>query len=167
MEKLADKIQDMFQTMMLLYKELKMLLEQEKNHIVEMDLDALWKTTDRKKQIAIEITQIKDQLRQMFEKNKNGPDKTDKPFSLSHAINGLALGQRSKSGLKQTGLELKILQQELAALASANQRYTREYLSVINGIFATITGAEHREKYTSGGKILKDNAPKNLIRAEV
>ena len=167
MEKFADQIQEMFYAKVLLFKELKKILEQEKNHIVEMNLEALWKTTDRKKQIAVEITQIKDQLRRLFEENKSCPEKGDKNFSISHAINGLALGERSKSDLNQTCTELKILKQELAGLASANKRYTSEYLSVIHGIFATITGTENREKYTSAGRILKDKDQKYFIRAEV
>ena len=47
---------------------------------------------------------------------------------------------------------------ELAALASENKRYINEYLSVINGIFTTITDSENREQYTNAGMVLKDKA---------
>ena len=53
----------------------------------------------------------------------------------------------------------------LVSLASENKRYVNESLSVINGIFATITGSDNRMQYAKTGMALTGMAEKHLIKA--
>ena len=167
MEKFAYKLENLFQEKFFLYKELKKVLEKEKDYIVEIDVDSLWKMTDRKNQIASEIEQIRGRILSLVEENKIPLDMGLKPFNLSHVVNCLPFPAKIKSDLKKVKVKLDIIKEDLASLASENKRYTNEYLSVIDGIFATITGSESRELYTNAGMVLKDKTEKYLIRAEV
>jgi len=167
MEKFADKLEDMFQEKLLVYKELKKVLEQEKNYITDIDVDSLWKMTDRKKQLASEIEQIRGRILCLLEENNVSLNMRLKIFNLSHIINGLPLSPNIKSGLKKVKVKLDIIKEDLAGLAAGNKQYTNEYLSVINGIFVTITGSKNKELYTNAGIVLEDKAKKYLIRAEV
>ncbi len=167
MENFAHKLENLFEEKFLLYKMLNLAVEQEKNYIVDMDVDSLWKMTDRKNQLASEIVQIRNQILCLLKDNKVLPNMELKSFNLVDIITGLPFPSKMKSGLKKIKTDLDIVKRDLESLASENRRYTNEYLSVINGIFTTIISSENREQYTNSGLISKDNEAKSLIRAEV
>ncbi|CCK81710.1 flagellar export chaperone FlgN [Desulfobacula toluolica] len=167
MEKFACKIEGMCREKLSFYKELKTVVEQEKKYIVDMDVDSLWKMADRKKQLAAKIEQIRDSMVMLLE-DKNIPLKKEATvFSLSHVINCLPLSSKLKINLKKLENESDMVKKELASMASENKRYVNEYLSVINGIFTTITGSGNKEQYNNSGRVLNNKTGKYLIRAEV
>ncbi|MCP3941182.1 MAG: flagellar protein FlgN [Desulfobacteraceae bacterium] len=167
MEKFVQKLEVLFQKKISLYKTLKNIFEQERKHIVDMDVDSLWKITDRKKQISSEILQIREQIFSLFEEKKLPMDKGEKGFSLFQSINRLPFSAKIKSNLKKLKSQLDIGKEELIVLALENKRYINEYLSVINDIFVTITGTENSELYTNVGTASKEKNKKHLIRAQV
>lgn len=167
MEKFACEIEKLLQEKLLLYKELKKMIEQEKKHIVDMNVDSLWKITDRKKQIASEIVQIRERIVSLLEEKKIPLDMEATAFSLTQIINCLPLSEKIKSDFKQIKIKLEIVKEELSGLASENKRYTNEYLAVIKGIFATIRDTGNEEAYNNAGKVLTEGSQKTLIRVEV
>lgn len=167
MEKFACEIEKLLQEKLSLYKELKKIFEQEKNDIIDMNLDSLWEKTDRKKQLALEIVHTRERIFSLFEEKKIPLDMAADAFSISQIVNCLPFPGKIKSGLKEIKIKLEILKEELAGLASENKRYTNEYLSVIHGIFATITDGGNNEAYNNAGKVLTEGSRKTLIRVEV
>jgi len=167
MEKFAYKLEDMFQEMLLLYKELKEGLVQETKHIVDMDVDSLWKITDRKKQLTSKIDRVQEDIFSLLEQNHIPLSKGGESFGMSQIISSLSFPPDMKSGLKKIKVELDILKEELAGLVSGNRKYINDYLSVISGVFATITGSDTKPQYGNTGMVLKNKAEKHLIRAEV
>jgi len=167
MEKFIHKLENLFQKKLSLYKILKEVFEQERKYIVDMDVDSLWKITDRKKQLASEIERIREEILSLLEEKKVPLNKGENGFSLLQSINSLPFSVKIKSDLKKVKVQLDITKEELAVLALENKRYINEYLSVINGIFATITESENSESYTKTGMASKGNNKKHLIRAQV
>lgn len=167
MENFACAIENMLQEKLLLYQELKKIFEQEKKYIVDMNVDSLWETLERKKQLALEILGIRERIFSLFEEKKLSLNMQASAFSLSQVINSLPLPVKTKSGLKKVKVKLETLKKEITALASENKRYTNEYLSVIDGIFATIIGTENKKAYNNTGKVFTDNSVKTLLRVEV
>jgi len=167
MEKFADKLEKIFQEKLSAYKELKNIFELEKKHIADIDVDSLWKMTDRKKQIISEIEQIREKILCLLEKNDVTMNMNSETFNLSHLIDDLPFSPKIKLSLKNVKIKLDIIKEDIRTLATGNKQYTNEFLSVINGIFFTITGSENRELYTNAGMVLDDNAKKYLIKAEV
>ncbi len=167
MEKFVRKLEDLFQKKLLLYKTLKTVFEQERKYIVDMDVDSLWKITDRKKQLALEIEQIREEVLSLLKEKKVPLNKGQNGFSLLQSINSLPFSVKIKSDLKKVKVQLDITKEELAVLALENKRYVNEYLSVINGIFGTITESENTESYTKAGVTSKGNNKNHLIRAQV
>lgn len=165
MEKLAREIEKMLQDKLSLFQELKKTLEQEKKYIVDMDIDSLWKTVEKKKQIAAAIVQIRGRILTLFEENNTPLETTS--FSLTRIINILPFPTKIKSELKRIKIELELVKEALTDLVSENKRYTNQYLSVINGIFVTIVGAENKKAYNNAGKVLKEDPLKTLIRIDV
>jgi len=167
MEKFACEMEKLLQEKLLLYKELKKIVEQEKNHIVDMNVDSLWKITDRKKQLTSEIVQIREQILFVLKEKKILLEMDANTFSLSRIINALPFSVKIKSDLKIIKIKLEIAKQELSGLASENKRYTNEYLSVIKGIVATIRDTGNEDAYNNEGKVQKEGSRKMLIRVEV
>jgi FlgN protein len=167
MEKFAYTLEDMFQKMLLLYKELKEILIQETKHIVDMDVDSLWKITDGKNQLASEIDQLRVEIFSLLEENHIPLNQGQKNFGMSQIINSLPFQPGMKSGLKKIKIELDIVKEELTGLVSGNKHYITENLSVISGVFATITGSDTEPQYGKTGMVLKNQTGKSLIRAEV
>ena len=85
---------------------------------------------------------------------------------MSQIINSLPFPPGIKSGFKKIKVELDIVKEELTGLVSGNRQYITENLSVISGVFATITGTDKEPQYGNTGMVLK-NKGKSLIRAEV
>ncbi len=167
MEKFIHKLENLFQKKLSLYKKLKHIFEQERKYIVDMDVDSLWKVTERKKQLALEIEKIREEVLSLLEEKKIPLNKGNNGFSIFKSINSLPFSVKIKSDLKKVKVQLDITKEELAVLALENKRYVNEYLSVINGIFATITESENNESYTKAGITSKGNNKKHLIRAQV
>lgn len=167
MEKFADKIKNMCREKLVLYKELQDIFEQEKNYIVDMDVDSLWKMTDRKKQLALKIEEIREKIFCLLEENNVPLNSELKFFNLSHVIHCLPFSLKIKSDLKKIKIDLDIVKKQLASLTSENKRYAGEYLSVIDGVFATLISSETKEQYNNTGTMLKDKTEKYFIRAEV
>jgi len=167
MEKFADKLENLFQEMFKVYKELRICLEQEKKHIVDMDVDSLWKISDRKKEFTSKIEQQRDKIFFLFEENNVQWNKEGKEFGLSKIINSLPFPPHIKSILKKAKVQLDIVKEELVSLVSENNRYVNESLSVIDGVFTTITSSDKKMQYNNAGMVLNSATQKYLIRAEV
>jgi hypothetical protein len=167
MEKFACEMEKLLEEKLALYKELKKIVAQEKNHIVDMNVDSLWKMTDRKKQLASEIVQIREQILFVLEEKKILLEMDANTFSLSRIINCLPVCVKTKSEFIKIKIRIEIVKQALSGLASENKRYTNEYLSVIRGIVATITDAGNKEAYTRAGKVLTEGSRNKLLRVEV
>ena len=98
MEKFAYTLEDMFQKMLLLYKDLKEILIQETKHIVDMDVDSLWKITDGKNQLVSEIDQLQENIFSLLEENHIPLNQGQKNFGMSQIINSLPFQPGMKSG---------------------------------------------------------------------
>ena len=59
MEKIADRIEPLLQQKLALYQELQSILEEEKNHVVSMDVSSLWVTISKKKSLILRIEYIR------------------------------------------------------------------------------------------------------------
>ncbi len=167
MENFAYALENLFIEKVKIYKDLKDAFEKERTYIIDMDVDSLWKMTDRKNQIALEIEQIRLRIIALVQTNKVALDISVETFNCANIINRLPFSVKQKSNLKKINVTLNILKKDLANLASENKRYIDEHLSIVNGIFSTITGSKNREQYTYSGVLSEDKAANNLIRAEV
>jgi len=166
MEKFAYELERLFQEMLKVYKELRVSLEQEKKYIVDMDVDSLWKTADKKKELTSKIEQIREEIFLRFYENNVPWNRGGEVSGLSQIIKALPFPAGMKSVLKKVKVQLDIVKEELASLVSENNRYVNESLSVIDGIFTTITSSDKKMQYNNSGIILKNTAQKYLIRAE-
>ncbi len=165
MEKIAHRLEELFQQKLGLYRELKQTFEQEQKDITEIDVDGLWKTVACKNRIIRDIQALRATILSFLRDNRIRS--TEATFNVKAVISNVPGLDREKSGLKQVCTELTLIKKELGSLAQANRRMVTEHLSVINGVFSTITRIENREQYTPVGNISGKRPSTPLIRAQV
>ncbi len=167
MEKLADTVEGLLEKELFLYQELEKILEQEKNDIVELNVDSLWKTIDKKKQVISNLEPLNKKMLGLFEKSAAdlGMDKAS--FKLSDLIGKLPVSKQMKSRLKMTRVCLDTIKKSVSALASANKEYINESLTIMDGVFSTVAGTVNKKLYNNSGSLLTGNGNNCLINAEV
>lgn len=159
MEKIAGTIPDLFEEELGVYRTLRAVIEQEKAYIIDMDINGLWASVDRKKELVAAIERIRERIRTLLPENSRQ--------GLAGMIGGLPLKPAEKSRLKALGIAVDACKQEIVRLAGENKRYITEYLSVIDGIFSTVVNLKNREQYGKGGTMQRPKDQPPLIRARV
>lgn len=167
MEKFADMVENLLGEKLILYKELQTILERENHCIVDMDIDGLWETIARKKQIVLKLELLSKHLFSLLEKRAEELSMEYTSFKLSDFIKKMPVSPKVKSKLNKIRLALSICKQGVSDLALANKRYLNESLSVIDDIFSTTIDKAHRKQYNNSGNILPGKEKNHLISAEV
>ncbi len=154
MEKITQNIHTLLDQSLGLYQNLIDVLEQEKEHILEMNLDGIWETTHKKNQLVKAITDDYNQL------ESNG-------FRGMATINALGLPQKEKSMLKTAVMSINTCKDTIARLTEKNKTYIMEYISMIDGIFSTLTQGPAHNQYGNSGGVIPSQEKKHFICAEV
>ncbi len=154
MEKITLKTQELLEQSLALYQDLIAILEQEKEHIIEMNLEGIWETTHKKNQVVQAIEQ------------KNGT-LASKGFKGMTTIEALPIPFQERSILKTAALAINTCKENVARLANKNKTYIRESLSMIDGIFSTLTQSPGHTQYGNSGGVIANQEKKHFICAEV
>lgn len=165
MEKIAHKIEQLLQEKLSLYQELQRILELEKTHVVNMDVDSLWVTISQKKSLALAIEDIKQNIIRILGGSPAGPDTDDKAPGLSRMIRRVSPEKRAE--LEKIHLAIDTCKKGIARQASDNKNYIQESLSVIDGIFSTVLDTAEKKGYTRSGNVFQDSGRNRLIHAQV
>ena len=162
MEKISGAIPDLLEEELGLYKTLQSVIEQEKAYIIDMDIEGLWASVDRKKELVEAIEKIRGRIKELLPEagGKEG-------WSLSRIVGNLPVMLAEKSRLKTLGLAVDACKNEITRLARENKRYITEYLSVIDGIFSTVVNLKNRDQYGRGGTINRPKDRPPLIKTRV
>ena len=167
MEKIAHRLEELFGRKLSLYRELKHTFEQERKNVTEMDVDGLWKTVAQKNNILKDIQALRNTILSFLKDNRIRSFPDANAFNVKAIIDRVPGSDKEKSGMNQIFTELALVKQELASIALGNRRMITEHLSVINGVFSTITRIENRDQYTPAGNISGNRPANSLIRAQV
>ncbi len=167
MEKIAGNISGLLEDTLGLYQELRHLLEAEKEYIVQMDVQKLWKATDKKKHLANSLETIIEKILGQAKQYASHLEMTVASFQVREVVSALPLTIRVKSKLKNLGNKIDACKHEIFLLANENKRYITESLSIIDGIFSTVVRPSGQEQYSQSGRILSSNNGTCLINAEV
>lgn len=158
MENTFEQLAHMLTRKLELYLNLKQLLEDEKNHIISMDLEQLWDAVNKKNQLTDQIQAIRNKLTQRAD-HGNG--------SLRDIIACAPLPLDRKSELKQLVCRIDDCKKEITVRAAQNKQYLSQYLSVINDMVGTIFNFAKEKQYSHFGRVSPAEARPNLIRTEV
>ena len=167
MEILACTIEDLLEKELSLYKELQSILEKEKSHIVDMDIDSLWETVAQKKQIVLKLEPLGKRMHKLIEDRSAELSIKNTSFNLSDFIDKLPVTRKIKSKFRKIKFGLETYKKNVSILALANKTYINDSLSVISDIVSTVVDTANRQQYNNSGSLLKNKEKKRFISAEV
>ena len=167
MENFTPEIEKMLTDKLSLYKAFNALLSEERNHIVKMDIESIWKTTEEKKRLTLQIQKVREALLDMFTRINGETDMDVTAFSLSYLIRALQLTPEKKTGLRKLKLAIDRQKDDLARQALENKFYVKEYLSVIDDIMSVFVDNSSRSQYGQKGGMPATKSSNCLIHAKV
>ncbi len=167
MEKLARKIEIILQEKVLLFQSLIELFGEEKEYILNMDIDSLWSATNRKKELTLKIENARQEILILLEEESIDLEAEKGNFNLSKIIQILRVSKETKSDLRRVKVYIDSLKEEIVKLSSEGSRHVKEYMTVIDDIICTIVDTAHQDEYNKSGAVLKPKKGNCFINAEV
>ena len=164
---LINEIECFLSKKLSLYKELNSVLEKERNIIVNMDIDSLWKSAEEKKKLTEDIQKIREKILCILSEHKGFEDIDINSFSVSYLINTICVPKQCKKGFKKIKRQLEQEKQKLTNIAIENKKYVQEYLSVIDDIIFVAAKDVPHSSYSFTGEAAKLKTSNSLISAEV
>lgn len=167
MENFTANIESLLNEKLSLYRQLNDLVREERDYIVNIDVDSLWKSAEKKKQIAGDIQKIKDRIMSSIENGFGINDLDANSLSLSYLLRIVPVETDQKKRLRQLKLAIDAEKNELEQAASDNKHYVQEYLMVIDDIMSVAVNTPNENQYSHTGNISQAKASNCLIHAEV
>lgn len=167
MENFTCEMETLLMEKLQLYRLLNQLLVDERKAIVNIDVDALWRNAEKKKELAGKIQELRKQILELVRQNVGFTDMTETSFSLSYLIRTLPVSSDDRQALRKLARSFDDEKNQLAQSASDNKKYVDEYLSVIDEIMGTAVDNSANAQYTQMGAVPDSKMQKCLIHARV
>lgn len=167
MENFTPDIEKMMNEKLNLYRQLNLVLKTERDFIVNIDVDSLWKTSEQKSRITRKIETIREQILYYLEDKFGTGDMDVRSFSVSYLIRTLPLPGPLKINLGKIKQALENEKNELAQTAIDNKKYVQEYLLVIDDIMSVVVDNSRQAAYDPEGGMPKGKKSNCLIHAAV
>ncbi len=161
MDTFIEQLKDFFHQKILLYRELTQVLEQEKQSLVETNVDALWGFSDKKQTITKAVTKLRTSILKMANDSGLDPSMTGKSFNASKLINLLPKDNREE--LQRLNLTLITLKSNVHEMSKANKQYVEEYLNVLDEMLGLIANVGKKETTYGQHRYLAGEQKSNLI----
>ncbi|WDP89783.1 MAG: flagellar protein FlgN [Desulfobacter sp.] len=165
MENITRMIPELLNKKLGLYEQLRMVVEAEKAYIVDMDIQGMWSATEEKKRLVAAVETVLSTLREGFAHRISGRD--SKKMGISDMVDFMPVSLEEKASLRHIIIRIRALKREISILSRENQRYVTEYLSVISGIFSTITNTNAKKQYGRSGVMMPPQETTRILHAEV
>ncbi len=167
MENFTPTIEQLLQEKLGLYRQLNDVMILEKQSIVEINVDALWKSNDEKQKIAKKIQTLRGKILSHMEKSYSFSDMDINSFSMTYLIRHIPLSSQDKSRLRKLKLAIEEQKNQLTQTALDNKKYVNEYMTVIDDIMSVAVDNSHNAQYTKVGSVPGSKTERCLIHAEV
>ena len=167
MEKFTADIENALNEKLALYRQMNDLLRLEREYIIAMDVDALWKTAEQKKQMTDQILTLRQSIQNLLGQAFGLDGLGDQPHSIAHLIRTLPMARQAKARMRQIKLAIDTEKQEVGQLGRDNQKYVREYLAVIDDVMSVVVDSGKQPRYGQSGSVSSERASSRLIHAQV
>lgn len=158
-------IESLYQEKIVLYQDLLDALEMERKSIIDIDVDALWKVSEKKSRIARKIEKKQQQILEQLE-----------GMPVEHGMDNSSLdGQKIldllpreiKERLRKVRVTLGTLKEETRVRLKQNKGYVGEYLTVLDEIIGVVTGTGKRNPVYNRDRRAGNSATHLLLHREV
>ncbi len=143
MEASAVKIEKLFQEKIFLYQDLIECLNSERKSLMNADIDFLWKLSDKKQVISVEIEKARSKILDVLDDISADHGMDISTFNVAKVLSHIKSDVVIR--LRKLEVTLNISKKNVHALAGQNRAYVEEYLAVIDelvGIISNVEGAK-------------------------
>ena len=149
MEIFARKIEHLLKEKLLFYYKLADILKQEKDFILSINVDSLWKVSSKKKNIVGLIEKLREKIICLFDEKQIDHEMSIKTFNLSELIALIPLHGKKKTNIRYLKIKLDSIKQEITLLAKENKNFINEYFCVVDDLVTTIIDAADKDSCKS------------------
>ena len=167
MEDFTPDIENMLEEKLGLYKKLNLLLKEEREFIINIDVDSLWKVSELKIKTIEKIQGVKENILFYLNEKFNLDDIDIKSFSISYFLRTIPVPGNLKKRFSKIKLAIENEKNELAQVASENRKFVQEYLGVIDDIMSVVVDNSRQAQYDLSGTMSETKNPNRLIHAQV
>lgn len=153
-------LEALFMKKIALYSELQDCLEKERNYLIQMDLDNLWKISQQKDSLCAVLASTREELLVILNR-----DKTE-PFPGMSEINAM-LPKERKFFFQDLFYSVSTLKNEVESFRKENVRYVEDSLQFIDEMIEIITGETHNSDVYDRKCRFKKMENTLLLRGEV
>jgi hypothetical protein len=165
MEESGLTIESLYQEKIVLYQDLLDALEMERKSIIDIDVDALWKVSEKKSRIA---RKIEKKQRQILVQLEGIPVEHGMDISSLDAQKILYLLPREiKERLRKVRVTLGTLKEEIRVRLKQNKGYVGEYLTVLDEIIGVVTDTGKQNPVYNRGLRAGNPATRLFLHREV
>jgi hypothetical protein len=155
-----NKLESFFHKQLLLYRSLLDCLKEERDHLVQLDLDGLWDVSRVKEELCARIKAVRQQIQATVCVGNGRP-----PLALAEVIK--ALPTENRDPIRRLSGEVGLLKREVEAYRKGNKDFIDDSLKFIDDLIATVTGgASTRNVYDHRCRMRKAGG-QMLLRREV
>ncbi len=139
MEKEMRRLEEIFENKIMLYQDLSIILEKEKECLPAGDVEALWSLSDKKHSIITQIAEQRMKTLSILCEAGISHDMNSTTFKLSRLLD--LLPPDATLRLRQYNVPLMKIKDQINFMARENRRFVEEYLEVLDDMIGIITNA--------------------------
>ncbi len=157
----ADGLEKLFQEKIMLYHDMASCLKNEQTSLMETDVDALWKYSEKKQALVNQIEDTRAQALAILAEAgiDHRMDRTS--FSVSKILNLIPPDIGKK--VKKFEIPLVIGKKSVQSLVSQNKAYVDEYLQVIDDLMETLTSVHKSQTGYDKNRYPESNNKTSLL----
>lgn len=159
LEKL-QALEALFMKKIVLYTDLRNCLEKEREYLIQMDLDSLWKISREKESLCADLESTREELLIILNRDKTGP------FPGMSKIIALIPKER-KLFFQDLFYSVSTIQSDIENFRTENVKYVEESLQFIDEMIAVMAGESHNSDVYDRKCRLKKVDNSLLLRGEV
>ena len=160
MENEVRRLEEIFETKIMLYKDLSSLLEKEKECLPSGDVEVLWSLSDKKHAVITQIAEERMKILGILCEAGISHNMNATTLKLSSLLDVLPPDNTQR--LRQYNVPLMKIKDQINLMARENRRYVEEYLEILDDMIGIFTNASkstpvYGNGMTSGPKKEKSN----------
>ena len=136
-----ESFESLYHEKILLYRELQNTLDQERESIINIDVDELWKISEWKNKTAQKIADVSRRMLILLDDLSISHEMDATSFDVSRVF--YLMSNPIKEKLHKAHLTLVSLKSEIRVRLEENKRYVAEYLSIFDEMIDLVTHAGH------------------------
>ncbi len=154
-------LEDLFYEKLVLYQELVECLKEERQFLIDTDMDALWEICDKKQAIVLSIEKVRDKILAALSEASIDHGMDVLSFRLATVLSVIPHTHRGR--FKKVYMSLGSLKSETRQRSRENKVFVEQSLDFLDELMGIIANAHKASPLYDDGGGLNKNGPTNML----